>query len=349
MVTGAAAHALMGNFEALRGSAAVPHAAAARPAVRAAVRQGPDAPRLPQGLLLMEVDAAALLLGSGLRERAGSPTASPRSSEAGDGVQGHGCVSSALAQALVQLHVWGLDAAADAALLALLDEQGLAWLDDLPASPRSDPAAAGPGPLPWRSTLGLGQAAGAGAGGAVTLQLPNHVASPDAAAGAPSHEHPSVSSGQDQMGSELPNGGAHCGAGAHRAWSDAPAGGLSPALEPAPPAWQYGLMRGDGALVAARLLGALGAAKALMGRPPASEARCTGCAAAAALYAVGLRGALPALARPRLGAFMACWQVLRLLAVCSTVTQLSSFASVLVRASQLLTPTAQAVFIHRCK
>ncbi|KAK9821749.1 hypothetical protein WJX81_002687 [Elliptochloris bilobata] len=70
----------------------------------------------------------------------------------------------------------------------------------------------------------------------------------------------------------------------------------------------YALLREDPAYVAARLLGAVSAARALMGRPPATEARCTGCAAAAALYAVGLRGALPALAPPRLDAFVACWQ-----------------------------------------
>ena len=306
MVTGAAAHALMGNFEALRGGDSVPHVAA-RPAVRLAVPQGLDAPRLPQGLLLMEIDAGSLLLGPGPREQTASPMASPRSAETVGDARGRGCMSSALAQVLVQLHVWGLDVAADTALLALLDEQGLARLDELPGSPRHDPPGAGPGTLPWHSTLGLGQAAAAGAGGAITLQLPSRVA----AAGVPPHAHAAAHSGRDRVVSGLPNGGAHCEAEARRAQSGAPAaqaGGPSPVPEPGPPAWQYGLLRGDGALVAARLLGALGAAKALMGRAPATEARCTGCAAAAALYAVGLRGALPALASPRLGAFMACWQ-----------------------------------------
>jgi len=289
VVTGAAAAALLDNFAAMHGGGG---AARARAAVRLAEPCAAGAPpRLPAGLALLEVDAEALLAGP----------AKPHAARAAPGAAADaaaGCVAAALAQALAQLHVWGLDAGVDAALLALLDEAGLARLPG-GAAGENDPAreagprgAMGAGAPPARAALGLGQGAAAGVGGGVTLQLPGRAVLPgfDAAAAPPGAAHLAGMSGLGPV----PNG-AHGGAAV-------------PAAEPAAPAWRPGLLTGDGAFVAARLLAAVGVAKALMGRPPATEARCGGCAAAAALYAVGVRGALPGLAAPALAAYVARWQ-----------------------------------------
>ena len=297
VVTGAAAAALLDNFGAMPGGGG----GGARAAVRLAEPCAAGAPpRLPDGLALLEVDAEALLAGP----------AKPRAPRAALGAAADvaaGCPAAALAQALAQLHVWGLDAGVDAALLALLDEAGLARLPGGAAgAPAGDAArvpgpgdAAGAGAPPGRAALGLGQGAAAGAGGGVTLQLPSRVALPGASAAAPPRAPPGAADHAGRSGWEgrVPNG-AHGGAAAR-------------AAEAAAPAWRPGLLTGDGAFVAARLLAAVGVAKALMGRPPATEARCGGCAAAAALYAVGVRGALPGLAAPALAAYVARWQARR--------------------------------------
>ena len=298
VVTGAAAAALLDNFGAMPGGGG---SGGARAAVRLAEPCAAGAPpRLPDGLALLEVDAEALLAGP----------AKPRAPRAALGAAADaaaGCPAAALAQALAQLHVWGLDAGVDAALLALLDEAGLARLPGGAAgAPAGDAArvpgpgdAAGAGAPPGRAALGLGQGAAAGAGGGVTLQLPSRVALPGASAAAPPRAPPGAADHAGRSGWEgrVPNG-AHGGAAAR-------------AAEAAAPAWRPGLLTGDGAFVAARLLAAVGVAKALMGRPPATEARCGGCAAAAALYAVGVRGALPGLAAPALAAYVARWQARR--------------------------------------